>query len=155
MLGDARLPWAVVIDASGRLRGWVGEKDLFGEGSVSDRMHRMEAWVPADASLKQAFAEMLQHDAGWVAVLDRDNYLGRADPRPAPRRPAPFGRPVRRDRVVRLAVAGLTAPPARPIEQAPAGGAQASRRCRTSMAAAMTRAAKMHMSAKPAHALSV
>ena len=29
-----------------------------------------------DASLKDAFAEMLQHDAGWVAVLDRDRYLG-------------------------------------------------------------------------------
>ncbi len=29
-----------------------------------------------DQSLKAAFAEMLQHDAGWVAVLDRDHYLG-------------------------------------------------------------------------------
>ena len=37
---------------------------------------RMEAWVPADASLKTAFATMLQHDAGWVAVLDGDRFLG-------------------------------------------------------------------------------
>jgi len=36
----------------------------------------MEAWVPVGASLKQAFSEMLQHDAGWVAVLDGDRYLG-------------------------------------------------------------------------------
>jgi osmoprotectant transport system ATP-binding protein len=36
----------------------------------------MEAWVPVDASLKQAFAEMLQHDAGWVAVLDGERFLG-------------------------------------------------------------------------------
>ena len=32
--------------------------------------------MPADASLKAAFAEMLQHDAGWVAVLDGERYLG-------------------------------------------------------------------------------
>jgi osmoprotectant transport system ATP-binding protein len=36
----------------------------------------MTAWVPANASLKTAYAEMLQHDAGWVAVLDGDHYLG-------------------------------------------------------------------------------
>ena len=27
-------------------------------------------------SLKTAFAEMLQHDAGWVAVLDGARYVG-------------------------------------------------------------------------------
>lgn len=75
-LDDARVPWAVVIDGGGRLRGWVGEKDLFGDGLVGERQHRMEAWVPRDATLKQAFAEMLQHDAGWVAVLDGDAYVG-------------------------------------------------------------------------------
>jgi osmoprotectant transport system ATP-binding protein len=36
----------------------------------------MEAWVPVGTSLKAAFSEMLQHDAGWVAVLDGDRYLG-------------------------------------------------------------------------------
>ena len=36
-------------------------------------------WRPgcrSGASLKVAFAEMLQHDAGWVAVLDGDRYVG-------------------------------------------------------------------------------
>ncbi|MGL1311244.1 hypothetical protein ACSTKO_24860, partial [Vibrio parahaemolyticus] len=47
-----------------------------GDGLVGERQHRMEAWVPRDATLKQAFAEMLQHDAGWVAVLDGDAYVG-------------------------------------------------------------------------------
>jgi osmoprotectant transport system ATP-binding protein len=75
-LQGASTPWAVVIDGEGHLRGWVGHDDLGGEGRVGDRTHRMEAWVPATASLKQAFAEMLQHDAGWVAVLDDDRYLG-------------------------------------------------------------------------------
>jgi osmoprotectant transport system ATP-binding protein len=32
--------------------------------------------VPVTGSLKQAFSEMLQHDAGWVAVLDGDRFLG-------------------------------------------------------------------------------
>ena len=36
----------------------------------------MEAWVPVHASLKHAFSEMLQHDAGWVAVLDGDRFVG-------------------------------------------------------------------------------
>ena len=32
----------------------------------------MEAWLPVGASLKQAFATMLQHDAGWIAVIDKE-----------------------------------------------------------------------------------
>ena len=40
------------------------------------RRRRMEAWVPVDASLKTAFSTMLQHEAGWVAVLDGDRFLG-------------------------------------------------------------------------------
>ena len=47
-----------------------------GDGTVADRARRMEAWVPVGSSLKAAFSEMLQHDAGWVAVLDGDRYLG-------------------------------------------------------------------------------
>jgi osmoprotectant transport system ATP-binding protein len=36
----------------------------------------MEAWVPVDASLKTAMAVMLQEEAGWVAVLDGNRFLG-------------------------------------------------------------------------------
>lgn len=75
-LQQAGAPWAVVVDAGGALRGWVGTADLTGAGSVAARTHRMAAWVPVGASLKQAFSEMLQHDAGWVAVLDGDRYVG-------------------------------------------------------------------------------
>jgi len=45
-------------------------------GTVSAHMRQLSARVPAGASLKTAFAEMLQHDAAWVAVLDDDRYLG-------------------------------------------------------------------------------
>ncbi|MFC9280746.1 ATP-binding cassette domain-containing protein [Streptomyces collinus] len=68
--------WAVVLDAHGDLHGWVGADDLAAGGTVGDRAHRMTAWVPVGAPLKQAFGVMLQYDAGWVAVLDGARFLG-------------------------------------------------------------------------------
>ena len=68
--------FGVVLDRDGRLHGWVARDRLDGEGSVRDRARRMEAWVPASATLKTAFSVMLQQDAGWVAVLDGDRYVG-------------------------------------------------------------------------------
>ncbi|WP_245159847.1 ATP-binding cassette domain-containing protein [Blastococcus sp. CT_GayMR19] len=68
--------WAVVLDDSGNLHGWLSAERATGAGTVGSAGHRMEAWVPADATLKTAFATMLQHEAGWVAVLDGDRFLG-------------------------------------------------------------------------------
>ncbi|MEW5356946.1 ATP-binding cassette domain-containing protein [Streptomyces sp. 16-176A] len=68
--------WAVVLDAAGDLHGWVGLEALAAGGSVGDLAHRMNAWVPVGAPLKQAFGVMLQHDAGWVAVLDGARFCG-------------------------------------------------------------------------------
>jgi osmoprotectant transport system ATP-binding protein len=41
-------------------------------------VRRLPAALPADATLKAAMSELLQHDAGWVAVLEpgTDRYLG-------------------------------------------------------------------------------
>ncbi|MCX5387123.1 ABC transporter ATP-binding protein [Streptomyces sp. NBC_00083] len=73
---DAR--WAVVLNEGGELHGWVAaeELSLAGSGSVADLARRMEAWVPVGAPLKQAFSEMLQYDAGWVAVVDGARFVG-------------------------------------------------------------------------------
>ncbi|MGY0488988.1 ABC transporter ATP-binding protein [Streptomyces sp. WG-D5] len=71
--------WAVVLDEGGDLHGWIGvdEASLAGpDGRVGELAHRMNAWVPVGAPLKQAFGVMLQHDAGWVAVLDGARFLG-------------------------------------------------------------------------------
>ncbi|MGH3506898.1 MAG: ABC transporter ATP-binding protein, partial [Nocardioidaceae bacterium] len=68
--------WAIVLDAQDNLRGWVGVDDCAGGGMVADRAERMDAWVDHDASLKDALSTMLQWDAGWVAVLDGDRFLG-------------------------------------------------------------------------------
>ncbi|MFD0413762.1 ABC transporter ATP-binding protein [Streptomyces sp. NPDC127108] len=74
---DAR--WAMVLNADGDLHGWVGvdEVALAGDdATVGDLAHRMNAWVPVGAPLKQAFGVMLQHDAGWVAVVDGARFVG-------------------------------------------------------------------------------
>ncbi|GAA2346445.1 betaine/proline/choline family ABC transporter ATP-binding protein [Streptomyces kunmingensis] len=73
---DAR--WAVVLDHDNNLHGWISAEHTraaAAEGgakgdTVRDHARRMEAWLPVGASLKQAFATMLQHDAGWIAVID-------------------------------------------------------------------------------------
>ncbi|WP_433573118.1 ABC transporter ATP-binding protein [Streptomyces sp. CA-251247] len=71
--------WAVVLGPGGELHGWVSADALTiaGEqGTVGGLARRMEAWVPLGAPLKQAFSEMLQHDAGWVAVVDGSRFVG-------------------------------------------------------------------------------
>ena len=69
--------WAVVLDSDGGLAGWVGRDIASEDGVVRDRARRMDAWVQLDDSLRVAFGEMLQWNAGWIAVLDKEHrYLG-------------------------------------------------------------------------------
>ncbi len=68
--------WAVVLDDADHLHGWLAIGRASGAGTVGTAARRMDAWVPVDATLKSAFATMLQHQAGWVAVLDRERFLG-------------------------------------------------------------------------------
>jgi len=76
VLDRAGARWAVVLDDSEDLHGWISQDRAQGSGTVVDNGRRMEAWVPADASLKSAFSQMLQLNAGWVAVLDGGRFLG-------------------------------------------------------------------------------
>ncbi|MFH8619862.1 ABC transporter ATP-binding protein [Streptomyces sp. NPDC017979] len=66
--------WAVVLDGEDNLHGWISSERAGSgpTGTVRDRARRMDAWLPLGASLKQAFATMLQHDAGWIAVIDEE-----------------------------------------------------------------------------------
>ena len=76
MLERADGRWAVVLDDNDHLHGWIGIEHSFGEAYVRDHARRMAAWVPLTATLKEAFAEMLQENAGWIAVLDGERYVG-------------------------------------------------------------------------------
>jgi len=62
--------YAVVVDESGRLLGDVVADHLVGAGTVADRVRPAPAAVALGASLKQAMAELLLCDAGWLPVLD-------------------------------------------------------------------------------------
>ncbi|MGW3624411.1 ABC transporter ATP-binding protein [Streptomyces sp. NPDC000880] len=64
--------WAVVLDSEDNLHGWISAEQARQPGSVREHAHWMEAWLPVGASLRQAFATMLQHDAGWIAVIDKE-----------------------------------------------------------------------------------
>jgi osmoprotectant transport system ATP-binding protein len=74
-MDEDALDFAVALDADGRLRGYLARSRADGDGAVGDRLQRLEAWVRHDATLKDAFGEMLLYDAGWVAVLDEDDRL--------------------------------------------------------------------------------
>jgi len=75
-LQRANARWAVVLDDDGNLHGWLSADRATGAGTVGSAARRMEAWVPADASLKTAFSTMLQLEAGWIAVLDGNRFCG-------------------------------------------------------------------------------
>ncbi|SSC24389.1 ABC transporter, partial [Klenkia terrae] len=68
--------WAVVLDDQDALHGWLSLDRAQGAGTVREVSRRMDAWVPVNSTLKNAFAIMLRMEAGWVAVLDGDRFLG-------------------------------------------------------------------------------
>ncbi len=72
------LGYAVVLDPDGTLRGWVAERHLKGDGgaTVGERARRFDAVVAVGDPLRTALAEIVQHDAGWLPVLDGERYVG-------------------------------------------------------------------------------
>ena len=82
-LADARaamersgMAWVAVVDADGTLRGSVPSDHANGDGAVRDHIERLEAWVPSSGRLQDALAMMLLTEAGWVAVLDGERFIG-------------------------------------------------------------------------------
>jgi osmoprotectant transport system ATP-binding protein len=70
------MDWVAVVDAGGALRGSVRRERADGEGAVRDHIERLEAWVPLTGRLQDALAMMLLTEAGWVAVLDGERFVG-------------------------------------------------------------------------------
>ncbi|MEU9994239.1 betaine/proline/choline family ABC transporter ATP-binding protein [Streptomyces sp. NPDC050848] len=56
-------PWSVVLDADGRVQGWVAAEE-------PGRTRPAPEPVPLGASLREALAALLQHDTGWLPVVD-------------------------------------------------------------------------------------
>ncbi|MGY1659838.1 ATP-binding cassette domain-containing protein [Geodermatophilus sp. SYSU D00705] len=75
VLDRAGAAWAVVLDGA-RPAGWLPASRAAGAGTVASAMAPGGDTVPVGAPLKTALATMLQSDAGWVAVVDGDRYLG-------------------------------------------------------------------------------
>jgi osmoprotectant transport system ATP-binding protein len=68
--------WAVVMDGSDRLAGWLDRTAAEGEGPVASRARPVAVQVPLRATLKDAFSAMLVDETGWVVVLDGDRFCG-------------------------------------------------------------------------------
>jgi osmoprotectant transport system ATP-binding protein len=68
--------WAVVVDASGAPQGWITADDTAGSGPVHGRVRPTDPPVPVGSTLRQALSEMLQHDTGWVPVVENGRYVG-------------------------------------------------------------------------------
>jgi len=75
-IDDAGGVWAVVVDVDGRLVGALSRRAANGDGSVRERSVEVPATVEAGATLKDAFSQLLLHDAGWVAVVDDGRFCG-------------------------------------------------------------------------------
>jgi osmoprotectant transport system ATP-binding protein len=71
--------YAIVLDADGNLRGWVAARHLTGRpesSTVADVVRRFDETIQLGASLREGLSEIVQHDAGWMPVLDGDRYVG-------------------------------------------------------------------------------
>jgi osmoprotectant transport system ATP-binding protein len=69
-------PYAVVLDDTGRLRGWVSLRNLDGDGTVGQRTRPFDVTADLGDSLRRGLSEIVQHDAGWLPVVDGGRYVG-------------------------------------------------------------------------------
>ncbi|TNM69990.1 ATP-binding cassette domain-containing protein [Streptomyces sp. NP160] len=75
----AREPYAVVLDRSGALRGWVSLRHLddAAPGTTAAQVaRRFDETISVGDTLRKGLSEIVQHDAGWLPVLDGDRYVG-------------------------------------------------------------------------------
>jgi len=77
-LDGAAEPYAVVLGRDGSLHGWVSQRTLGGAGggAVADRVRRFDEAVQVGDSLRSGLAVIVQHDAGWLPVLEGERYVG-------------------------------------------------------------------------------
>jgi osmoprotectant transport system ATP-binding protein len=75
-LESAGADFAVVLDHTDSVRGWLPRSRAGGDGEVGPMALPVPVSVDADASLKDALSQMLLGDAGWVAVERAGRFAG-------------------------------------------------------------------------------
>jgi osmoprotectant transport system ATP-binding protein len=65
-----------IVDDRQRLCGRIRNVDADGDGTVAERVTRVDAWVEVHDTLEHALAHTLLSDDGWIAVLDDDHFCG-------------------------------------------------------------------------------
>ncbi len=73
---DGKWRRLIVLDLDGRPVGELDGNQIDGDGRVSERVRPLDATVPADRTLYDAFSQMLIRQASWVAVVDGDRFHG-------------------------------------------------------------------------------
>ena len=73
---DSRWTRVIVLDRDGKPVGELDRDRADGDGRVGDRARPLDAIIPADRTLYDAFSQMLIHQANWVAVVDGDRFRG-------------------------------------------------------------------------------
>ena len=73
---DGKWRRLIVLDRDGRPVGELDGSQLEGSGPVRERARPLDATVPADRTLYDAFSQMLIRQASWVAVVDGDRFQG-------------------------------------------------------------------------------
>jgi osmoprotectant transport system ATP-binding protein len=113
----AETRWAVVVDGD-RLVGWVAVADGSApeRATAGDRARPFAVEVPLGTTLRAALAEMLDHDIGWLPVVDGGRYLGILTPNLIH---AAMRRSLREARVDDLQPGGADRRPADEAEPAP------------------------------------
>jgi osmoprotectant transport system ATP-binding protein len=73
---DSQWTRLVVLDLDERPVGELDRETTAGDGRVADRLEPLDAVIPADRTLYDAFSQMLIHHAIWVAVVDGGRFCG-------------------------------------------------------------------------------
>ena len=71
-VADSDLPYPLLIDPDGRPLGWLSERDLAVETVPEKADTEPTPILDQDSVLRDALAELLEHDSQYGPVVDRD-----------------------------------------------------------------------------------
>ncbi len=72
--------YAVVLGAGRRLEGWLGREPAGHGVTAGDAATPVDAPLATSATLQDALSALLLRDAGWVAVVDGERFVGVVTP---------------------------------------------------------------------------